>query len=161
MLQTRITTHTLKNIKMKKIITILALVLTASTSFAFKGPESVNSQALSTFSSDYAGATNATWTITKDFYQVTFTMDGQTLFAYYNKAGEFMAVTHNISSVQLPTSLEKSLKKTIGNRWISDLFEVTHDDETSWYVTLESADQKVVLKSAGGKWRIYQTIERQ
>ena len=146
---------------MKKIITILALVLTASTSFAFTGPESVSSQAMNTFSSSYAGATNATWTITKDFYQVTFMLDGQTLFAYYNKAGEFIAATHNISTAQLPTGLKKSLKKSIGNRWISDLFEVTHDDETSWYVTLESADQKIVLKSDGGKWRIYQTMEKQ
>jgi hypothetical protein len=141
---------------MKKIITILALVLTVSTSFAFTAPESVSSQALNTFSSEYVGATETTWTISKDFYQVAFTLDGQRLFAFYNKSGDFIAVTKNISSVQLSNGLKKSLKKLMGNCWITDLFEVTHDDETSWYVTLESADQKTILKSNGGKWRIYQ-----
>ena len=145
---------------MKKIITILALVLTVSTSFAFAGPESVSSQALNTFNSEYIGATDAVWTISKDFYQVTFTLDGQRMFAFYNKSGDLIAVTQNISSPQLPTGLNKSLKKLMGNRWITDLFEVTHDDESSWYVTLESADQKIILKSNGGKWRIYQNMEK-
>ena len=146
---------------MKKIITILALVLTVSTSFAFTHPESVSSQALNTFNSEFVGAADATWTINKDFYQVTFTLDGQKLFAYYNKAGEFMAVTHNISSVELPNSLKKGLKKLMTDRWISDLFEVTNNDQTSWYVTIESADEKIVLRSEnGGKWKVFQTIEK-
>ena len=145
---------------MKKIITILALVLTVSTSFAFTGPESVSRQALNTFSSDYAGATDEIWTINKDFYQVAFTLDGKRMFAFYNKSGDFIAITHNISSVQLPGGLKKSLKKLMGNRWITDLFEVSHDNETSWYVTLETADQKIILKSNGGNWRIYQNVAK-
>src|SRR5215467_3758175 len=159
MLQQQLQT-TLKNIKMKKITIILALVLTVSTSFAFTRPESVSSQALNTFTSQFAGATDAAWTISKDFYQVTFSMDGQTLFAFYDKAGEFMAVTHNMSSVELPNSLKKGLKKLMGDRWITDLFEITNNDQTEWYVTVESADEKIVLKSNGGKWRVYQTIEK-
>jgi len=145
---------------MKKIISILALVLTVSTSFAFSGREPVSSQALNTFSSEYVGATDATWTINKDFYEVTFTLDGQRMSAYFNKSGDFLAVTHNISSVQLPNGLKRNLKKLMGNSWITDLFEITNNDQTSWYVTLESADQKIVWKSNGGKWKVYQTIEK-
>jgi len=145
---------------MKKITIMLALVLTVSTSFAFTRPESVSSEALNTFSSQFIGATDATWTISKDFYQVAFALNGQKLFAYYDRAGEFMAITHNLSSVELPNSLRKGLKKVMGNRWITDLFEITNDDQTSWYVTIESADEKIVLKSNGGKWRVYQTIEK-
>jgi len=159
-LQTAITKHTKKN-TMKKIITILAMTLVVSTSFASIEPETVSSQALNTFSSEFVGATDATWTISKDFYQVTFTLDGQQMFAYYNKSGEFLAISQNISSVELPNSLKKSLKKVMGDRWITDLFEITNNDQTSWYVTIESADQKVVLKSDnGGKWRVFQTIEK-
>jgi hypothetical protein len=142
---------------MKKITIILALVLAVSTSFAFSGPETVSHQALNTFKSEFIGATDETWTINKDFYKVTFDMNGQQFDAYYNKAGEFIAMTHNISSVQLPTNLKKSVKKLLTNCWITDLFEITNNDTTSWYVTLESADAKVVLKSDnGGKWRTFQ-----
>jgi hypothetical protein len=146
---------------MKKITIILALVLTVSTSFAFSGPEAVNSQALTTFNSEFVGATEASWTVSQNFYKVTFTMNEQIWFAYYNKSGEFMAVTKNISSVKLPTNLKKSLKKFLSNSWITDLFEVTNFDETSWYVTLETADSKIILKSDnGGKWTTFQKTER-
>ena len=145
---------------MKKIIAILAMTLAVSTSFANTEPESVSSQALNTFNSEFVGAANPTWTINKDFYQVTFTLDGQQMFAYYNKSGEFLAVSQNISSVELPNSLKKGLKKVMGNRWITDLFEITNNDQTSWYVTVESADEKIVLKSDGGKWRVFQKIEK-
>jgi hypothetical protein len=145
---------------MKKIITILATTLIVSVSFASIEPL-VSNQAVNTFNSEFAGATNATWTINKHFYQVTFTMDGQQMFAYYNKSGEFLAVSHNISSVELPNSLKKGLKKVMSDRWITDLFEITNNDQTSRYVTIESADEKIVLKSEnGGKWRLFQTIEK-
>jgi hypothetical protein len=146
---------------MKKITIILALVLTASTTFAFTGPENVNSQALNTFNSEFVGATDPTWTISKNFDKVTFGMNGQVLSAYYNKAGEFMAVTHNISSVELPANLKKSLNKHMSSSWITDLFEVTNFNETSLYVTLETADSKIVLRSDnGGKWTVFQKIEK-
>jgi len=147
---------------MKKITIILAMALTTSTAFAFNGGETVNNQALNTFNSEFVRATDATWTGSKDFDKVTFTMNDQQLVAYYTKTGEFMAVTHNISSVQLPAKLKKSLKKLMTNSWITDLFEITNNlDETSWYVTLETADSKIVLKSNNGSnWAMFQKNEK-
>ena len=145
---------------MKKITIILALVLTVSTSFAFTGGESVNNRTQATFNNEFTQATNPTWTVSKDFDKVSFSMNGQQLVAYYNKAGEFMAVTRNISSLQLPANLRKSLKKVIGSSWITDLFEITNLDDTSWYVTLETADTKIVLKSEGGRWTTFQHIDK-
>ena len=146
---------------MKKIIIILALVLTVSTSFAFTGGMSVSQNALNTFKTEFPGAANATWTLSNEFYKVTFTVKGQTLFAYYNRSGEFVAITRNISSAQLPTNLKKSLKKMMTNCWISDLFEISNYDETSVYVTLETADSTIVLKSDnGGNWTVFQKSEK-
>jgi hypothetical protein len=146
---------------MKKITIILALVLTVSTAFAFRGGEKVNGQALNTFNTEFVGAAGAAWTISKDFYKVTFTMSGQQFVAYYNKSGEFIAVTHNISSVQLPANLKRSLKKLMNDYWITDLFEITNLDEMSWCVTLETADSKLVLKSDNGvKWTVFQRMEK-
>ena len=146
---------------MKKIITILALVLTVSTTFAFTGGEMVNKQVMSTFKTEFVGASDATWTASSNFYKVAFTINGERLFAYYNKSGEFIAVSRNISSMTLPGSLKKSLKKLMSNGWISDLFEISNYDETSWYVTLETADSKIVLKSDnGGNWTVFQKVEK-
>jgi hypothetical protein len=146
---------------MKKITMILALVLTISTSFAFTGKEAINQQAVYAFKTEFAGATDAAWTIGSHFDKVTFTMNKQILFAYYNKSGEFMAVTQYISSLELPRYLQRSIKKSYGNYWISDLFKITKHDETSYYVTLENADSKIVLKSDNGSsWAVFQKSEK-
>ena len=142
---------------MKKIMMMLALVLTMTTTFAYTGEESVNKKALNSFKSEFAGATDAAWTTGSNYYKVAFTMNDQKLFAFYNIDGEFMAVTRYISSFQLPLRLQTSLKNSYGSFWISDLFELASSDETGYYVTLESADTKIVLKSVDGNdWSVYQ-----
>jgi hypothetical protein len=146
---------------MKKIITTLALALSLSTIYAFTGEEAVNRQALHAFKSEFIGATDANWTMGNNYYKVSFTMNDQKLFAYYSIQGEFMAVTRNISSFQLPLNLQSSLKKSYSNYWISDLFELANHDGSNYYVTLETADVKIILKSTDGiAWSVYQKTEK-
>jgi len=146
---------------MKKIMMMLALVLTVGTSFAYTGEEAINKQALNAFKKEFAGATDAAWTVGNNFYKVEFSLNDQKLFAYYNSQGEFLAVTRNISSLQLPLTLQTNLKRYYNNYWISDLFEVSNTDGTRYYVTLETADAKIVLKSADGRdWSIYQKSKK-
>jgi hypothetical protein len=67
-----------------------------------------------------------------------------------------IAMTRFISSLDLPLSLQTNLKKEYGNYWISDLFELSNSEGTSYYITLENADTKVVLKSGGNEnWNTY------
>jgi len=147
---------------MKKILMMLALVLTLSTSFAFTtGEEAVNKQALNAFKTEFAGATDVAWTIGNDYYKVTFSLGDQKLFAYYDAQGQFTAVTRYISSFQLPLNLQGGLRKSYGNYWISDLFEIANHDGTSYYVTMETADTKIVLKSTdGGDWAVFQKSKK-
>jgi hypothetical protein len=146
---------------MKKIMMMLAMVLAVMTSFAFTGEDAVNRQALNAFKTQFAGATDAAWTTGSDYYKVTFSLGDQKLFAYYSASGEFMAATRYISSLQLPLNLQGSLKKSYGNYWITDLFEIASYDGTSYYATLETADTKIVLKSTdGGDWAVFQKSKK-
>jgi len=146
---------------MKKIMMMLGMVFTLSTAFAFTGEEAVNKQALNAFKTEFAGATDATWTVGSDYYKVDFTMNDQKLFAFYNAEGGFMAVTRYISSNQLPLNLQSSLKKSYSHYWISDLFEMATNDETGYYVTIENADTKIVLKSTNGSdWSVFQKSKK-
>jgi hypothetical protein len=146
---------------MKKIMMTLALALTLSTMYAFTGEEAVNKQALNAFKTEFANATDAAWTVGNDYYKVTFTMNEQKLFAYYSMNGEFMAATRFISSFNLPINLQSSLKKSYSNYWISDLFEMANHDGTAYYVTLETADSKIVLRSTDGSdWSVFQKSKK-
>ena len=145
---------------MKKIMTMLALTLTLA-SFAFAG-ETINKQALNAFQSEFAGATDVAWKAGGSYYEEVFTINDQRLFAFYNDRGEFMAVTRFISPTELPNYLRKSLKRSYSNCWISDLFEIRHADDRSYYVTLENADTKIILKSINGsKWSLYNKIDKE
>jgi len=146
---------------MKKIMMMLVLVLTVSTTFAFRNKEVISKQAVSAFRNEFASASDVAWTVGKSYYKVAFTLDDQKLFAYYNSQGEFIALSRFISSSQLPLNLQSSLKKLYHNYWISDLFEMTTNDATDYYVTFENADTKIVLRSTdGSNWSLYQKTNK-
>src|SRR6266404_6827700 len=142
---------------MKKIMMMVAMVFTLSTAFAFTGEEAVSKETLKAFKTEFSGATDAAWTVGSNYYKVAFTLNEQKLFAFYSTEGEFMGVTRYISSFQLPLHLQGSLKKSYCNYWISDLFEMANNDGTAYYVTLETADTKIVLKSTdGSEWSVFE-----
>jgi len=48
------------------------------------------------------------------------------------------------------------LKQSYNGYWISDVLEVANEDGTSYYITLETADEKVTLKSNSDYWTTFQ-----
>jgi|ADGO01.1.fsa_nt_gi hypothetical protein len=112
-------------------------------------------------SKEFAGAKDVQWETGKAFVKATFTLHGQVMFAYYSNDASLLAVTRNITTNQLPMGLLTDVKKNYANYWISDLFEMVADNETSYYVTLESADSRVVLKSTDSTtWQVYKKKRR-
>ena len=144
---------------MKKIIITLAIAMTTLVSFA--GEENVSSTVLNSFSKEFAGAQDVQWTNGKDCYKASFVFNSQHVTAFYNLDGDLMGITRNISSLDLPISLQAGLKKDYSGFWISDLFEVSNADGTNYYITMEKADGKIVLKSGmGGKWSVYKKVTK-
>jgi len=142
---------------MKKLMLIWALLLTVGvgSSFAHK-LENVSEQVMNSFKKDFASAQDVTWEKTKDIAKATFKMNDQVMFAYYTEDGNMLAAIRNIVSGQLPISLLSDLKKNYAGYWISDLFEMASNDNTAYYVTVEDANQKIVLKSSGSTgWETY------
>jgi hypothetical protein len=144
---------TYKKAVMKQFILSIATMLMMGVSvsaFAVKNDDSpVNQLAVRSFRKDFNGASNIVWEQRDTYTKATFSLHGQVLFAYYNNNGDLQAVVRNITSDQLPINLLSSLKKEYGSCWISDLFEIVADDQTSYYVTLEDSDKKIILKSQG------------
>jgi len=88
-------------------------------------------------------------------------MYGQVMFAYYNESGELIGVVRNILSDKLPINLMTELKRSYNDRWISDLFEMASEGQSTYYVTLETADDTLVLKSNGlSGWSVYKRTKK-
>lgn len=146
---------------MKKIIIVAMILLTGlSTTFA-NVLESVNEKISSAFNKDFVGAQNVQWEVKEKFAKATFKLNSQVMFAFYSQEGDLLGVTRNIVSSQLPIHLLADLKKSYGNYWITDLFEMSNDSSTTYYVTLENSTHTVVLKSSGTDgWELYSRVKK-
>ncbi len=139
---------------MKKMILMLAIAVTTLSAFA--GEDKVNPQVLNAFKSEFNTAKEVEWTIGINFYKAAFIFNDKHVFAFYNHEGELLGVTRFVSPVDLPLNLQISLKKKYGNYWVSDLFEVAKTEGTSYYLTLEDANTKTVVKaSADSDWTVF------
>lgn len=144
---------------MKKIIMILAVLI--STTSAFAGEENVATKVLNAFKTEFNTAKEVEWTVGSNYYKAAFVYNEKHVFAYYNGEGELLGLTRYLSSDDLPLNLQNNLKKGYSKYWISDLFEVAKSDGTAYYITLEDADTKIVLKaSAESDWSVYQKTRK-
>jgi hypothetical protein len=153
----------------KTILSIAAVLMLGLSSFASATSNSgkndkslndngtINQVVVKSFNREFTNARNICWEQRKGgVVKVTFTMGEDVLFAYYNDNGDLRAIVRNILSDQLPINLLTDLKNEYGGFWISDLFEIASDDQTSYYVTIENADKTIVLKSEGTNgWNVY------
>jgi hypothetical protein len=144
---------------MKKMILTLAIV--AGSLGAFAGEEDVNPNVLKAFKTEFNTAREVEWTVGSNFYRATFVYNEKHVFAYYNESGELLGLTRYLSPLDLPISLQANLKNNYSGYWISDLFEVAKNDGTAYYLTLENADTKIVLKSAdSSNWNQYNKAKK-
>ena len=142
---------------MKKIIVVLAIALCSSSAFA---GETVNQKVLDAFKTEFASATEVEWSIGTDYYKASFNYNGKYIFAYYDETGELLGMARNLSPLDLPIALQTNLKKNYEGFWVSDLFEAVKGEDTSYYITLENADNKVVLKSDGNNWSQFTKLKK-
>jgi hypothetical protein len=146
---------------MKQMILTLAVAL--SSVFAFAGEENANvdAQVLNAFKSEFVTAKDVKWTTSSTYYKASFVFNSQYVSAFYSLDGELMGLTRNITSLELPVKLQSGLRKSYSKYWISELFETSNNDGTRYYVTLENADQKIILKSTGNNtWEVFKKITK-
>ena len=144
---------------MKKMI--LALAIMVSTLSAFAGEENVDPKVLASFKTEFATAKDINWSAGSNYFKAEFVFNGLHVNAYYNSDGELLGLTRYITLLDLPMNLQASLKKTYSNYWVSDLFEVTKTEETGYYITLENADTKLVLKATSDDdWNVYKKVKK-
>lgn len=144
---------------MKKMI--LTLAIAVSTLSAFAGETNVSEKVLNAFNTEFNTAKDVQWTVGANYYLATFVYNEKYVNAYYNEDGELMGLTRNITTASLPVALQAGLKNEFSSYWVSDLVEVTKSEGTTYYVTLENADTKLVLKAAGGyDWNQYKKVKK-
>jgi hypothetical protein len=143
---------------MKKIIVTMAIAISSLSAIAMDG--SVNQKVLDAFKTEFESASEVEWTIGSDYYKASFNYNGKYVFAFFNENGEMLGMTRHLSPLDLPLALQGNLKKNYEGFWISELFEAVKSDETSYYVTIENADNTIILQSSGNSWSVYKKTKK-
>jgi hypothetical protein len=139
---------------MKRLFIAFSLMalLFATTSFA--NDPRANPLILQSFYQTFSGATIVNTTEVEGMTRISFTLDEETRYAYYNAAGELLVVTKQLSLSQLPKALQAELKEHYSNFTLSDVYVFT-TEQTEYYVVLDSSDEHLVLSSTSKKWKVF------
>jgi len=140
---------------MKRLLVTLTIALSLVSLSSFANGEDVSPRAVKSFNKSFKNATEVKWTVTDSYFKADFALNGQYVSAFYNEDGSMIALTRNLSSLQLPIALQADLKSNYNCYWISNVLEVANEEGTSYYITLETGDEQLTLKSSGDSWSTF------
>lgn len=141
---------------MKKKILVLTSALTLTICSLFAAPVTdVPTNIVNELHNNFKSVHDVQWQTTDKFYKATFTSNGLILQAFYGTDGIFLGVSRNVTADQLPLplSLETSEKSSTGK--ITDLFELSSNNGTEYYMTIQTAKKIINYKSNGNDWSIF------
>ncbi|MBA2329488.1 MAG: hypothetical protein H0V91_07710 [Flavisolibacter sp.] len=145
----------MKQIILAITMSISSFIMTASANEIKSSPLAVSS-----FENSFPTAADIMWKEVGDFYQATFVLDGQILSAFYSEAGDFIAVTKNISFFDLPLNLQLNLKKD-DTSWIKDIISVSTTSGNAYYLQIEKAGSTMIYKSFNNKkWVLHSVNDK-
>jgi hypothetical protein len=146
----------------KKILTLLAsLILIISASYANIADRHIPASVTSAFTANFSYASNVSWELFNNYYKASFVEHGTTLYAFYTPEGEFMGLATYMSPDGLPVSLKSAIKENYPGYWITDLFHYNMDSSSGFFITLENADHKIMLKAEQNKaWNFYSEVKK-
>jgi hypothetical protein len=140
---------------MKKIIISLVMVFTVAAS-AFAGDEKIDQRVSKAFQKEFSAAQNAMWSVQNNMYKVTFSYYDRTISAFYDKKGYLLGVTRYMLSTELPYYLQKELKEYYNEYWVTNLFELSNENGTSYHVVLQNAEETLILSSnEQNNWELF------
>jgi hypothetical protein len=137
--------------KKKFLVLTTALILTFSATFAKETP-SVPATIVIELQQKFTNANDIQWETTANFYKATFTIDGQSLKAFYSFDGQPIGLSRQINVDQLPMALIRDVKEKSANNTVTDLFELLTDRGTEYYITYKGDKDIKSYKSNGEYW---------
>jgi hypothetical protein len=146
---------------MKKLFIAFSLAFYLFVTIAFASDIDVTPQVLKSFESSFVTAKNVKWSLVESLYLAEFNVDGQQISAFYDVEGKLVASARHIPVVQMPISLQSSLKSHTEGYQVIDVFELNNDDGTNYYVTIENDSKRILLKSGvNSDWSTYKKTKK-
>jgi hypothetical protein len=130
---------------MKKslLLTTLLVVIISFTVSAANRP--VNGKVWTSFTKQFAGVQEATWTKINETYLAKFLWQGKQLEAYFSEDGDVIGTGQFISTTNLPYIINNALKNRFETFAITQLYEFNSEKSGLQYFAIVATAQKSVI----------------
>jgi len=139
---------------MKKIITI-AIVAASFVTRAFASSGSTVDEKIATrFNMEYKGASNVTWTVTDEYSEAKFTLNGVETASFYDTDGNLIATSQTVKTADLPAGVPEAVANKYKGYIVTETVRVNkpYSKDPSYYVSVTNAKRRVVLEVRAGGW---------
>jgi len=131
---------------MKK--TIFAFLAFISFSAIAAGPRpEINQQILNSFTQTFSYAEDVVWQEDNHLYQANFWQGGINIRARYDDQGNLLETIRYYFEKQLPPVVLAKVKKKYTGKSIFGITEISSDENTTYYITLQDEKNWYTVKS--------------
>jgi hypothetical protein len=148
--------QTKKPFNMKSLFILLFSLTMLSANSTPDTNTTVNPEVLESFQKSFQKADHATWSEGEGFFRADFQLNCQYVSAFFSKTGHLLGITRNLAVTQLPVILQANLKSLQNENWISEAFELSNEEGTSYFITVENANERITYRSDKNEWTTYQ-----
>jgi len=132
-----------------KKVSIIALMVITIASSAFAGDNKLDFKGADAFKRSFPQASEVSYTVKKDFTEVNFTWHNLKLQAFFDRMGNYIGLSRDISVKDLPLSYVININRQYKGFDITEAIEFDHSENgLSYYVTVVKDDRKYVLNVA-------------
>ena len=110
---------------------------------------------------EFGGVQNVYWTKRPDNQVVaTFTMNNQTVSAYFGVEGEYAYSTTSVSKGNLPLKVTLAVNKDLANKNIKSVLQMTNAEGTSYFILASDVNgkSKVYKAYTDGQIELFKAI---
>ncbi len=126
-----------------------------------KAQNTLVSEAVKTsFYNSFSNSTKVTWTEIKGIYRADLTIANSPVTVFYNMEGEMIAVAKYVNVGDLSLSLKNDLQAKSNDLELKEIFQVSNDESSNYYATLENEEKIIVLVSEGKHWNVFRKINK-
>jgi hypothetical protein len=117
----------------------------------------VNLNLTKNFTARFGEVDNVSWSnAANGMTKATFETDNETHVAFFDESGNYVAETKTLALTDIPKKLRMALEEKAPGAQINNAFEMTTDDEKTWFVETEANGERKVWQWIGtGRLRRY------
>lgn len=143
---------------MKQILIALCIITLSSFNSLFAN--TVPGPVEQSFEATFGRNTDVSWSESYGLFKASFTIGSEHIIQFYNADGDEVAVAQYLTIEKLPVALQSNLKTYTIDHTVSEIFEISDELGSSYYVTLTGKEGSVVLRSIGNVWKTFSKVKK-